>query len=210
MYIIWITPSLYQIKRFTFAENKPMLPLPIIEMIRKKSGLDFNNAKDFEVLSESFPPSDRLGVNTLKRLMGYAKSPIAPRKTTLDALAHYLDAPSWEAIIGIQPTESDWVEKAFFADEIREGSFVEASWFPDRHLVLQCIGENRFRVTQSLNGKLQPNDEVVIHSFRLQYPLQVLQVVRNGEIVCDAAGNELGYIAGRQNGLTELFIKESS
>ena len=59
-----------------------MLSLPIIEMIKKKSGLDFNNAKDFEVLSESFPASDRLGVNTLKRLMGYAKSPIAPRKAT--------------------------------------------------------------------------------------------------------------------------------
>ena len=186
-----------------------MISPSIIAMIRKKSGLDFNNAKDFEVLSASFPPSDRLGVNTLKRLMGYAKSPIAPRKATLDAVAHYLDAPSWEALTGIQPVESDWVEKAFFADEIREGSFVEASWFPDRHIVLQCIGENSFRVTQSLNGKLQPNDEVVIQSFRLQYPLQVLQVMRNGEIVRDAAGNELGYVAGRQNGLTELFIKEA-
>jgi hypothetical protein len=40
--------------------------------------------------------------------------------------------------------------------------------------------------------------------------LQVFQVVRNGEIVRDAAGNELGYVAGRQNGLTELFIKEAS
>lgn len=102
------------------------------------------------------------------------------------------------------------MEKAFFADEIREGTSVEASWFPDRHIVLQCIGENRFKVTKSLNGKLQADDEVLIQSFRLQYPLQVLQVIRNGEIVRDAAGNELGYVAGRQNGLTELFIKEAS
>ncbi len=184
-----------------------MLSLPIIAMIKKKSGLDFENAKDFEVLSESFPASDRLGVNTLKRLMGYAKSPIAPRKATLDAVAHYLDSPSWEALTGIQPVESDWIEKAFFADEIREGTTVEASWFPNRHLVLLCIGENRFLVTQSVNGKLQVGDELTIISFRLQYPLQVLQVLRNGDIVRDAAGNELGYIAGRQNGLTELFIK---
>ena len=187
-----------------------MLSLAIIEQIKKKSGLDFSNAKDFEVLSTSFPVADRLGVNTLKRLMGYAKSPIAPRKATLDALAHYLGSPSWEVLIGLQPIESDWMEKAFFADEIREGTTVEASWLPNRHLVLLCIGENRFRVTESLNGKLQVNDEVTILSFRLQYPLQVLQVVRNGEIVRDAAGNELGYVAGRQNGLTELFIKEAS
>ncbi len=187
-----------------------MLSLPIIEMIKKKSGLDFSNAKDFEVLSESFPASDRLGVNTLKRLMGYAKSPIAPRKATLDALAHYLGSSSWETLTGMQPVESAWMEKAFFADEIREGTFVEASWLPNRHLVLQCIGENKFRVTESLNGKLLVNDEVTILSFRLEYPLQVYQVIRNGEIVRDAAGNELGYVAGRQNGLTELFIKEAA
>ena len=156
-----------------------MLSLPIIAMIKKKSGLDFSNAKDFEVLSESFSASDRLGVNTLKRLMGYAKSPIAPRKATLDALAHYLGSPSWEALTGVQPVESDWMEKAFFADEIREGMTVEASWLPNRHIALLCIGENKFRVTESLNGKLH-------------------------------AGNELGYVAGRQNGLTELFIKEAA
>lgn len=187
-----------------------MLSLPIIEMIKKKSGLDFSNAKDFEVLSESFPASDRLGVNTLKRLMGYAKSPIAPRKATLDALAHYLGSSSWETLTGMQPVESAWMEKAFFADEIRKGTTVEASWLPNRHIALLCISENKFRVTESLNGKLQVNDEVTIFNFRLEYPLQVFQVIRNGEIVRDAAGNELGYVAGRQNGLTELFIKEAS
>ena len=187
-----------------------MLSLAIIEQIKKKSGLEFSNAKDFEVLSAMFPVNERLGVNTLKRLMGYAKSPIAPRKTTLDILAHYLGFSSWETLTGIQPVESDWMEKAFFADEIREGSIVEASWLPDRHLALRCIGENRFRVTESRNGKLHVDDEVIIYSFRLEYPLQVFQVVRNGEIVRDAAGNELGYVAGRQNGLTELFIKEAA
>ena len=186
------------------------MSLAIIEQIKKKSGLEFSNAKDFEVLSAMFPVNERLGVNTLKRLMGYAKSPIAPRKTTLDILSHYLGFSSWETLSGMQPVESDWMEKAFFADEIREGSIVEASWLPDRHLALRCIGENRFRVTENRNGKLHVDDEVIIYSFRLEYPLQVFQVVRNGEIVRDAAGNELGYVAGRQNGLTELFIKEAA
>ena len=186
-----------------------MLSLHIIELIKKKSGLEFSNAKDFEVLSEAFPANDRLGVNTLKRLMGYAKSPIAPRKTTLDALAHYLGFSSWETLTGVQPVESDWIEKAFFADEIRVGATVEVSWLPDRHLSLLCIGENKFSVTESRNGKLQVNDEVTIFNFRLEYPLQVFQVVRNGEVVRDAAGNELGYVSGRQNGLTELYIREA-
>ncbi len=76
-----------------------MLPLSVVEQIKQKSGLDFANAKDFEVLSESFLASDRLGVNTLKRLMGYAKTPIEPRKSTLDAIAHYLGHTSWDTLM---------------------------------------------------------------------------------------------------------------
>ncbi len=46
------------------------------------------------------------------------------------------------------------------------------------------------------NGKFQANDDVIIFTFRLEYHLQVFQLGRNGEIVRDAAGNELGYVAG--------------
>ena len=185
-----------------------MLPLSVIEQIKQKSGLDFENAKDFEVLSESFPASDRLGVNTLKRLMGYAKTPIEPRKTTLDAIAHYLGQTSWEMLMGLQPSDSDWVEKSVCADEIREGSTVEAAWLPDRELTLLCIGENRFRVTESRNGKLCAGDEVTIHHFRLDYPMEVSHIVRAGEVMCDADGAELCYIAGKQNGLKSFTIQE--
>ena len=49
----------------------------------------------------------------------------------------------------LQPSDSDWIEKAVVADEIREGAWVEIRWLPDRELQLRCIGENRFRVTAS-------------------------------------------------------------
>lgn len=185
-----------------------MLSLPIIAMIKKKSGLDFSNAKDFEVLSESFPASDRLGVNTLKRLMGYAKSPIAPRKATLDALAHYLGSPSWEALVGLQPSDSDWIEKAVSADEIKEGTSIEVQWLPDREITLLCIGENRFLVTESRHGRLLVGDEVTIQHFRLDYSLEVTHIVRNGAVMCDNKGLELIYIAGKKNGITHLSIHD--
>lgn len=168
----------------------------------------FENSKDFEVLSASLPYHDRLGVNTLKRLMGYVKTPIEPRKTTLDALAHYLGHDSWETLMGIQPSDSDWTEKAVYADEINEGALVEIQWLPDRKLRLQCIGENRFLVTESLNGRLQVNDEVSILQFRVDYPLEVFHIVRNGTVICNDNGLELCYIAGKQNGITSLAIKD--
>ena len=185
-----------------------MLPLSIIEQIKQKSGMDFENAKDYEVLSESFPVSDRLGVNTLKRLMGYAKTPIEPRKTTLDAVAHYLGHSSWERLVGVQPSDSDWAEKAVSADEIREGAIVELQWLPDRKMKLLCIGENRFRVTESFNGRLLVGDEVTIQHFRLDYPLEVSHIVRNGTVMCDNKGLELCYIAGKQNGIISLTIHD--
>ena len=185
-----------------------MLSLPIIAMIKKKSGLDFSNAKDFEVLSESFPASDRLGINTLKRLMGYTKTSIEPRKTTLDAIAHYLGHTSWEFLMGLQPSDSDWTEKAVSADEIREGASVEVQWLPDREITLLCIGENRFRVTESRNGRLLVGDEVTIRHFRLDYPLEVAHIVRNRTVMCDDKGLELNYIAGKKNGITHLTIHD--
>ena len=185
-----------------------MLPVSIIEQIKQKSGLDFVNAKDFEVLSESIPASDRLGVNTLKRLMGYAKEPIAARKTSLDAIAHYLGQTSWDTLMGIQPADSDWVEKAVCADEIREGSTIEALWLPNREIRLLCIGENRFRVMESQNGKLCTGDEITIYHFRLDYPMEVSHIVRGGDVMHDADGVELCYVAGKQNGLRSFTIQE--
>lgn len=185
-----------------------MLPVSIIEQIKQKSGLDFVNAKDFEVLSESIPASDRLGVNTLKRLMGYAKEPIAARKTSLDAIAHYLGQTSWDTLMGIQPADSDWVEKSVCADEIREGSTIEALWLPNREIRLLCIGENRFRVMESQNGKLCTGDEITIYHFRLDYPMEVSHIVRGGEVMHDADGMELCYVAGKQNGLRSFTIQE--
>lgn len=185
-----------------------MLPLSVIEQLKQRSGMRFENPKDFEVLSESLPYHDRLGVNTLKRLMGYAKAPIEPRKTTLDAVAHYLGHDSWETLMGILPSESDYIEKAVCADEIKEGSSVEIQWLPDRKLRLQCIGENRFLVTDSLNGRLQVNDEVSIQQFRVDYPLEVSHIVRDGNVLCDDKGAELCYIAGKKNGITSLTIRD--
>ena len=170
--------------------------------------MDFENAKDFEVLSESFPVGDRLGVNTLKRLMGYAKTPIEPRKTTLDAIAHYLGQTSWEVLVGLQPSDSDWIEKAVSADEIKEGTSIEVQWLPDREITLLCIGENRFLVTESRHGRLLVGDEVTIQQFRLDYPLEVAHIVRNGVVLCDNKGLELNYIAGKKNGITHLSIHD--
>lgn len=185
-----------------------MLPLSVIEQIKQKSGMAFENAKDYEVLSESLPASDRLGVNTLKRLMGYVKEPITARKTTLDAVAHYLGQPSWETLLGLQPSDSDWTEKAVCADEIRDGAIVELQWLPDREIKLLCIGENRFRVMESHNARLFVGDDVTVRYFRLDYPLEVGNIIRNGEVMCDERGEELCYIAGKKNGITHLTIHD--
>ena len=185
-----------------------MLPTSIIEQIKQKSGMNYENPKDFEILSESLPIQDRLGVNTLKRLMGYAKEPIAPRKSTLDAVAHYLGHGSWEALTGAQPSDSDWVEKMVCADEIKEGSTIEAEWLPDRSIKLLCIGENRFRVMESLNGKLLPGDEITVYHFRVDYPLEVSHIARDGKILRDDDESELCYVAGKRNGLKSFTVKD--
>ena len=75
-------------------------------------------------------------------------------------------------------------------------------------IALLCIGENRFRVTKSLNGRLLVGDEVTIRHFRIDYPMEVSHIVRNGTVMCDDGNAELCYIAGKKNGITHLIIHD--
>ena len=76
---------------------------------------------------------------------------------------------------------------------------VEITYLPDRVVTLKYLGNNRYRVEQSLNSKLQTGDEVEILNFVLHHPLLVVQVWRNGE--------SLGqFTAGRVSGLSSIRI----
>jgi len=180
------------------------LPFHVIELLKRKSGNDLRLPADCDLLSLDIQGKTgvRIGATTLKRLLGFAQDERTPHATTLDAIARYLGYAHWEELAKIEDQgNSDFNSSD---DEVRSadlqvGKVVEITYLPDRVVTLRYLGNNRYKVDQSQNSKLQADDEVEILNFVLHHPLLVVQVWRNGE--------SLGqFTAGRVSGLSSIKV----
>ncbi len=180
------------------------IPFHIIELLKRKSGSDLRLPSDSELLSLDIQGKTgvRIGATTLKRLLGFAQDERTPHASTLDAIARYLGYAHWEELAKIEDQgNSDFNSSD---DEVRSadlqvGKVVEIAYLPDRVVTLRYLGNNRYKVEQSQNSKLQADDEVEILNFVLHHPLLVVQVWRNGE--------SLGqFTAGRVSGLSSIKV----
>ncbi len=180
------------------------LPFHVIELLKRKSANDLRLPADCELLSLDIQGKTgvRIGATTLKRLLGFAQDERTPHASTLDAIARYLGYAHWEELAKIEDRgNSDFNSSD---DEIRSadlqvGKVVEIAYLPDRVVTLRYLGNNRYKVEQSQNSKLQADDEVEILNFVLHHPLLVVQVWRNGE--------SLGqFTAGRVSGLSSIKV----
>jgi len=180
------------------------LPYNVIELLKRKSGSDLRLPSDCAFLSLDIQSttSVRIGATTLKRLLGFAEDERTPHATTLDAIARYLGFAHWDELMEIEDKGNSDFEPA--DGEVRSahllaGSKVEITYLPDRRVVLAYLGDNHYRVLQSLNSKLLANDEVEILSFVLHHPLLVVNVWREGK--------PLGpFTAGRISGLSSIKV----
>ena len=180
------------------------LPFHIVEMLKRKSGSDLRQPSDCEILSLDIESKTgvRIGATTLKRLVGFAQDERTPHTSTLDAIARYLGYAHWDELSKIEDNGNSDFETP--DDEVRSadlqlGAYVEITYLPNRRLILQNLGDNRYRVTESENIKLKKGDEVEILNFVLHHPLLVANVWRSGE--------SLGpFTAGRVSGLSSIKL----
>ena len=172
------------------------LPFHIIQLLKAKSGSDLRLPSDCELVSLDIQSKTgiRIGATTLKRLVGFAQDERTPHTSTLDAIARYLGYAHWEEHSGFDSTDEE-VRSA----DLPVDACVEITYLPDRLVRMQYLGNQRYRIVDSQNSKLQTDDEVEIQSFMLHHPLLVLNVWRNGE--------SLGqFTAGRVSGLSSIAV----
>ena len=180
------------------------LPFHVIELLKRKSANDLHLPSDCELLSLDIQGKTgvRIGATTLKRLLGFAQDERTPHASTLDAIARYLGYAHWEELAKIEDQgNSDFnsSDDEFRSADLQVGKVVEIAYLPDRVVTLRDLGNNRYKVEQSQNSKLQADDEVEILNFVLHHPLLVVQVWRNGE--------SLGqFTAGRVSGLSSIKV----
>ena len=121
---------------------------------------------DFGELSISISKmtGERLSPDTLCRIWGYKKGYSSVRQSTVRVLDRYAHANE----------ESDFIHSnAIHADECKKGDRVRIAWLPDRICVLSYLGNYRWRVEETVNGKLQVGNTFSCRTMAQNQPLIV-------------------------------------
>lgn len=168
-------------------------------LLEQKSGRELRLSSDCDYLTFDIESKtgEHVGVNTLKRLLGFIDDERESRISTLDIIARYLDFDSWELL----KVYDDKSNSSFggFSDEIYVkdltiGQQILINYLPDRELVICYRGENHFIVIKSKNSKLIVDDDLEIFHIVKGYPLIISDVKRGG--------NTLGsFTAGKIQGI---------
>ncbi|MBR3452558.1 MAG: hypothetical protein IKH25_06790 [Muribaculaceae bacterium] len=184
-----------------------VLPAHIFKLIEKHCGRAVTRSADCEFIAldiESMT-GEHIGVNTIKRLMGFINDEREPRKSTLDIIARYLGCNTWEEMMGREDSlmSSTFVpgkRKEVMVRDLEVGKRIRISYRPNRVVTIEYQGNYHFTVIESINGKLEVGDMLTLTHIIYQYPLLVSEVIRDG--------HSLGaFTAGDPYGITYSFIK---
>ena len=158
----------------------------ITELLREKSGNEIRLSRDCELLAldvESVT-GEHIGVNTMKRLLGFIADERVPRTSTLDIIARYLGYAHWD---DLQLKDENCSNSAFddrdeyLACYLDIGQKVKVSYPPNRTLMIENRGDNHFIVLESKNSKLLEDDLLTLTHIVRGYPLLVAEVIREGK-----------------------------
>ena len=157
----------------------------ITELLREKSGVEIRLSRDCELLAldvESVT-GEHIGVNTMKRLLGFIADERRPRTSTLDIVARYLGYANWDALRLMDENSSNSAfddRDEYLACYLEKGQQVHISYPPNRTLTIENQGDNHFLVLESENSKLQKGDLLTLTHIVRGYPLLVAEVMREG------------------------------
>jgi len=158
----------------------------IIDLLREKSGYEIRLSHDCDLLTldiESMT-GEHIGVNTMKRLLGFIADERTPRTSTLNIIARYLGYADWESLRLEDVAHSNSVfdnRDELLACSMARGQKLLITYSPNRKLVIEYEGDNHFRVIGSENSKLCQDDLLTLTHIVRHYPLLVSDVIREGK-----------------------------
>lgn len=155
-------------------------------MLMDKSGLNFDKVKDYDVLCDKICLSTNrsIGVNTIKRLMGYLDDTRKTNVYTLNTIALYLGFETWEELCGSIRIDSDWnyIDETIYIDELPINSEITIKYLNRvvKFKVIVFKEKCMLQVLESLNSSLQKGDILEIEHIREGKVLEA-KVVYRGE-----------------------------
>ena len=171
----------------------------ITEKLSEKSGNELRLSRDCEllVLDIESATGEHIGVNTMKRLLGFIADERMPRTSTLDVIAHYLGYENWDALrlVDENSSNSSFDDRdEYLACYLEPGQQLVIYYPPNRSLTIKHLDGNRFQVMESENSKLIAGDLLTLTHIVRGYPLLVAEVIRDGQ-------NLAAFTAGKAQGI---------
>lgn len=181
-----------------------MLSPVIKEHIELKLGRTIRYHSDLECLCIEIEKQtkQKISLNTLKRLFGFISGVSEPRLYTLDTIALYLGFTNWDVyLLSLDQSGNSGFNslQEIRIESLPVSSIIEFGYDPDRLIQVKFEGKNHFKVISAKNSKLLENDLVEITHFVLNYPLVILNVLRDGK----SMGR---FTAGKVGGLSVLRL----
>lgn len=181
-----------------------MLSPVIKKLLENKLGKEIRYSSDIEHLSFDIEKktNQRIGVNTIKRLLGLIEGIKEPRLYTLDTIARYIDYKNWDELLDSldQSGNSSFTSiEEIDIETLKQGDKIRFTYSPDRVVTIEYSNNKLFTIIESQNSKLLQNDIIEVNHFVLNYPLIITNVIRN-----DIAMGK--FTAGKISGITSLSI----
>lgn len=160
----------------------------VIDDLKDKSGLLFDQAKDFDMLTKLIMDVTQrsIGVTTLKRLMGYIDDDHRTNSYTLNTIALYLGFSTWDDYLLARSVDSIWgfQDSAVYIHELELDSEVLVKYM-DRTVKFKVVEHKEKKalmVIEAVNSSLQPNDLLYIHKIEKGKRLEAGKVFR-GDLI---------------------------
>ena len=160
----------------------------VIDDLKEKSGLLFDQAKDFDMLAKLILDVTQrsIGVTTLKRLMGYIDDDHRTNSYTLNTIVLYLCFPTWDDYFLARSVGSIWgfQDSAVYVQQLELNSEVIVKYM-DRTVRFKVIDHEEKKalmVIEAANSSLQPNDILYIHKIEKGKRLEAEKVFR-GDLI---------------------------
>ena len=172
--------------------------------LEQRVGQQLQSPADFQLLIQQIWEKNHavLSLSTIKRLWGYVESNGAPRLSTLNTLAKFLDFADWNAYL-VALEQRGGTESAMFTGEgiqtadLQAGDRIAVAWQPNRQCTFRYLGDNQFVVEDSKNAKLQQGTTFSAARFMIAQPMYLDNILL-------ADGTRTSYVAGKRNGLTSV------
>ena len=158
----------------------------LIEMLAQKAGLDVTTARGAEYLCHDIESTtgERIGINTVKRIVGILEYEGSHREMILDIIARYLDFSSWKLLEATLNDKTSGFSKKngiLCLESLAAGQDIAVYWEPGRKIILRHNNGRCFKVVESVNSKLKAGDELQLSQIAPGFPLYASNVRRGEE-----------------------------